>query len=198
MTGRRLTSITLLILLLAAGCSLLPGGDDEMSAACGRSLDRAEQAAALRSRVIDRTAAVTEMDPVRTAAVLAHRDDVQRAVFGPIARVAVRADARAEAYRRLQGECRNGSTALPAPCRNAYRQVTKLEASAGEVLAARTDFWSTQVRVAERATAGDAEGTRRAVDQWGDLLTEYESSLAHFDRLQIRRQQATTACRAAL
>ena len=200
MTGRRLTAVTLLLLLvvLGAGCSLLPGGDDEVSAACGRTMDRAEQAATLRSRVIDRTAAVTEMDPVRTAAVLAHRDEVQRAVFGPIARVAVRADARSAAYRRLRGECREGSTAVPDACRDAYRQVTRLDRSAAEVLATRMDFWSTQVRMAQRALAGDADGTRQAVDRWGDLLTDYETGLAHVDRLQIRQQQATTACRAAL
>ena len=99
MTGRRLTAITLLLLLavLGTGCSLLPGGDDEVRSAWWRTMDRAGQATTLRSRVIDRTAAVTEMDPVRTAAVLAHRDEVQRAVFGPIARVAVRADVRSAA-----------------------------------------------------------------------------------------------------
>ncbi len=94
--------------------------------------------------------------------------------------------------------CREGSTAAPAACRNAYRQVTRLDRSAAEVLATRMDFWSTQVRMAQRALAGDAAGTRQAVDRWGDLLTDYETGLAHLDRLQIRQQQATTACRAAL
>jgi len=198
MTGRRLTAITLLLLVLGAGCALLPGGDDEVSAACTRAMDRAAQVATLRSRILDRTAAVTEMDPVRTAAVLAHRTEVQRAVFGPIARVAVRADTRAEAFRRLRGECRDGSTAVPEPCRTAYRQVTRLDRAADEVLATRMDFWSSQVLIAQRAVAGDAGGTRRAVDRWGDLLTEYETGLARFDRIQIRRQQTAAACRSAL
>jgi hypothetical protein len=198
MTGRRLTAITLLLLVLGAGCSLLPGAEEEVSAACGRTMDRAEQVAALRSRVLDRTAAVTEMDPVRTVAVLAHRDEVQRAVFGPIARVATRADARADAYRRLRAACRDGSTSVPEPCRNAYKQVTRLDRVAEEVLATRMAFWSTQVRIAQRATSGDADGTRVAVDRWGDLLTEYETGVAHFDRTQIRRQQTAAACRAAL
>ena len=197
MTGRPLTAIILLLLVLGAGCSLLPGGEDEISVACGRAMDRAEQVAALRTRVLDRTAAVTEMDPVRTVAVLAHRDEVQRGVFGPVAEVAVRADARADAYRRLRGECREGSTSVPEPCRNAYRQVSRLEQSAAEVLATRMDFWSSQVRIAQRATSGDADGTRQAVDRWGGLLTEYETGLARYDRTQIRLQRSSAACRAA-
>ena len=57
------------------------------------------------------------------------------------------------------------------------------------------DFWSTQVRMAQRATAGDADGTRRAVDRWGDLLTDYEHQLTRFDRAQARHQRAVLDCR---
>jgi hypothetical protein len=60
------------------------------------------------------------------------------------------------------------------------------------------DFWSSQVRIAQRATTGDADGTRQAVDRWGDLLTDYETGLARFDRTQIRLQQASASCRAEL
>jgi hypothetical protein len=194
MPARRMITVALLVLVLGGGCGLLPD-DTEISASCARALDRAEQAAEARTRVIDRTDAVTEMDPVRTTAVLAHRDEVQRAVFGPIARVATRAEARSTASERLRGECRQGSTEVPARCRNAFTQAGRLERTAAEALQTRMDFWSTQVRMAQRATAGDADGTRQAVDRWGDLLTDYEHQLTRFDRTQTRHQRAVLDCR---
>ncbi len=157
MPAKPLAALVLLILALGTGCSLLPG-DTEVAAACGRALTRSRQMTEDRVRVLDRTDAVTEMDPVRVRAVLAHRDEVQRAVFGPIARIATRAERRAAAYQRHRGECRRGSTEVPDRCRDAFTQSGRVERTAAP---GPPDPHGVLVQPGPHRRASDRRGRRR-------------------------------------
>jgi hypothetical protein len=193
---RLIATITVCV-LLAGGCSLL-ADDTPVSAACAGALNRAEQVADGRTRALDRIAAVTEMDPAGTAAVIAHRDEVQRALFGPIARVVTRADARADAYRRLRGECRRDSGEIPPRCEAAFSQATRVARTSSAALQTRMGFWSAQVHIAQSAWAGDRGATERAIDRWDRLLTRYEGQQNRIDRARAQHRRATTDCRDAL
>jgi len=194
---RRLAIITLAYALLGSGCALF---EDDAAAtdACGQALTRSAQVTDARALALARTEAVTEMDPEGTAAVIAHREDAQQAIFGPIARITTRADHRAQQYRRLRGQCRQASSDLPAACESSFTMSARLAGGYVEATRLRVDYWSEQVAMAQSAWEGRAEATRRAIDRWHRLRTDYERRMTRLDRTANRRLQAAGDCRDAL
>ena len=197
MRPRKPIALVLLCTLLAGGCSLLED-DAAASDACGQALTRSAQVTDARALALARTEAVTEMDPEGTAAVIAHRDEAQRAIFGPVARLVTRADRRAAQYRRLRSECRQATGDLSPDCEEAFTLSTRLAGRYAEATRTRVDYWSEQVAMAQSAWEGRAAATRQAIDRWDRLLTDYERQMARIDRTAGRRMQAAGDCRDTL
>ena len=197
MSVRQLAIVTLACALLGSGCSLF---EDDAAAtdACGQALTRSAQVTDARALALARTEAVTDMDPEGTAAVIAHREGAQRAIFGPIARITTRADHRARQYRRLRGQCRQASSDLPAACEASFTLSARLAGGYVEATRTRVDYWSEQVAMAQSAWEGRAEATDRAIDRWYRLRTDYERQMTRLDRAANRRLQAAGDCREAL
>lgn len=197
MVTKRLIAATLTCVLLSGGCALLRD-DEQVSGACARALDRVAQVGELRAQALDRTAAVTAMDPVRVTAVVDHREEAQRAVFGPIARISARADQRARGYRRLRDECRRDSSDLSPRCEEAFTRARRLAGDTTEARQTRVDYWSEQLRMAQSALDGEVDTAQTAAARWDRLLTEYEHQVDRIDRAAAQQDRAAADCRETL